>query len=126
MKDQRMYRRSEVKLPAMLFVGDSCMEVVCNIRDISERGISFETILDDENRKRFHVGESLKFQFMDVFRFGEEKETNLLTKRCLIRHITEEEDHLIVGCYLADTEFAHYVMHREVVDIIRAQKEKGV
>ena len=42
-----------------------------------------------------------------------ELETALISKHCLIRHITETGKKLIVGCYLADQEFARYVMHKE-------------
>ena len=100
-------------MPALLYVGDTYTEVVCYVRDISERGIAFETTLSEAENGSFRVGDSIDFQFMDTFRFGGELETALISKHCLIRHITETGKKLIVGCYLADQEFARYVMHKE-------------
>ena len=101
-------------MPALLYVGDTYTEVVCKVRDISERGIAFEITLSEAEKGSFRVGDSIEFQFMDTFRFGSEVETDLISKHCLIRHVTEAGSSLIIGCYLADKEFAQYVMHKEV------------
>ena len=115
--DTRSYKRFEIHIPALVYAGNGYKEIECDIKDISEHGIAFEITLDKANKEKFNVGDSIEFQLVDSFMFGREMETVLICKTCVVRHITETEGGLIIGCYLEDSEFAHYVKHKEVSEL---------
>ncbi len=115
--DNRSYKRFKIHLPALVYAGSGYTEIECDIKDISEHGIAFEITLDKTNKEKFNVGDSIEFQLVDSFMFGREMETALICKKCVVRHITESEGSLIVGCSIEDPEFAHYVKHREVSEL---------
>jgi hypothetical protein len=115
--DNRSYKRFEINIPALIYAGNGYTEVICDVKDVSEHGIAFEITLDKANKEKFKIGDSIEFQFVDSFMFGRKIETDLISKSCLVRHVTESEGNLIIGCFLEDSEFAHYVMHREVSEL---------
>ena len=113
-KDKRLYGRENVELSALVFTDRDHQEVVCSVKNISEHGICFELPVTEENKSRFRKGDTIEFQFVDSFMFGSQLETDMILDKCIVRHITEKEGQLVIGCYLDDKKYEHYVVHKEL------------
>ncbi len=115
MVNQRSYTRLETDIFANMYESTENKEIPCKVKNISECGICFETPKDAPYINRLREGDGLAFSFVDSFRMDDKIETDVLSEKSVIRHITEKKDgRTLIGCYLNRESFRQYFLHRQL------------
>lgn len=115
MINQRSYTRLETDIFANMYEISENKEIPCKVINISECGICFETPKDASYINRLREGDSLAFSFIDSFRIDDKMETDILSEKSIIRHITEKKDgRTHIGCYLNRERFRKYFLRRQL------------
>ena len=115
MVNQRSYTRLETDIFANMYESTENKEIPCKVKNISEYGICFETPKGTPNIKNLHKADGLAFSFVDTFRLDDRMETDVLSEKSVIRHITEKKDgRTLIGCYLNKESFRQYFLHRQL------------
>ena len=95
MVNQRSYTRLETDIFANMYESTENKEIPCKVRNISEYGICFEAPKDAPCINLLHKGDGLAFQFVDSFRINDKVETDVLSEKSVIRHVTENKDGIL-------------------------------
>ncbi len=115
MPDKRSYDRTRIAIGALLYDCRENKEITCEVDNISERGICFKVPVSEPGKNSLKVGETLTFQFVDkIMETHDEMSDIIVIHKCMIRHITETPEYLIIGCYLTEAEFEKYVIRRRL------------
>ena len=115
MVNQRSYTRLETDIFANMYESTENKEIPCKVRNISEYGICFEAPKDAPCINLLHKGDGLAFQFVDSFRINDKVETDVLSEKSVIRHVTENKDgSTLIGCYLNKERFRQYFRRRQL------------
>ncbi|MCR4591233.1 MAG: PilZ domain-containing protein [Lachnospiraceae bacterium] len=118
MVNQRSYTRLETDFFANLYESTENKEIPCKVRNISECGICFEIPKDAPYKNRLHKGDGLSFHFVDSFKMNDEMETDVMSEKSIIRHVTEKKDgSTLIGCYLNKEKFRQYFLRRQLHDL---------
>ncbi len=115
MVNNRSYTRLETDISANLYESTENKEMPCKVCNISECGICFELPKDAPFLNRLRKGDGLAFSFVDSFRIGDKTETDVLSEKSIIKHITEKKDGSTrIGCYLNKDNFRKYFLHKQL------------
>ena len=115
MVNNRSYTRLETDIFANLYESTENKEIPCKVCNISECGICFELPKDTPYTNRLRKGDGLAFSFVDSFSIGDETETDVLSEKSIIRHITEKKDgSTLIGCYLNKENFRRYFIRKQL------------
>ncbi len=114
MVNKRLFTRLDTDIAANICESSENKEIRCIVRNISECGICFETPKDAPFVTRIRKEDDLYFQFKDTFRMDDKMETDVLTGRSRIKHVTEKKDRVLIGCYLNREKFRQYFLHRQL------------
>ena len=112
--DRRAYCRQGVDIRACLFCEGLNREIKSRLCNICERGMCVEAKPFDGYETFIHKGKRMKVLFMDSFSFGDDIESDVLNVDCTVRHVKEEDERIVIGCYVYSRDFEKYVQHREI------------
>ena len=96
MVNKRLFTRLDTDISANIYEASENKEIRCIVRNISEYGICFETPKDAPFVTRIHEDDDLYFQFKDSFRMDDKMETDILTGRSRIKHVTQKKDRVLI------------------------------
>ena len=114
MVNKRLFTRLDTDISANIYEASENKDIRCIVRNISEYGICFEAPKDAPFVARIHEDDDLHFQFKDSFRIDDKMETDILTGRSRIKHVTQKKDRVLIGCYLNKEKFRQYFRHRQL------------
>jgi len=114
MVNKRRFTRLTTDISANIYEASENKEIRCTVRNICECGICFEASKDAPFVTRLHKDDNLYFQFKDSFRMDDRMEMDILTGRSRIRHVTQRDDRVLIGCYLNKEKFRQYFRHRQL------------
>ncbi len=118
MSDNRSYGRARIEVDALIYEAQDNTEIPCKIDNVSERGICFRISLPEPKCANLRVGDTLRFQFTDMLTTHSTDEEVILSHKCIIRHLTQDDDYLTVGCYVTEPEFEKYVILKKIAPLI--------
>lgn len=123
--DRREFSRLDIRVDCTLYLGN--IEIICQIRDISERGICL--LVDDEIVKQnsIAVGTEMEFQYADVYEYFNEKRKAIISGKCKIMRIVSSDMGTILGCVVERggkyEEYEEYVENRKVGEFVNSEME---
>ncbi len=113
MPDKRNFNRICVDLPSMLF-DEQGKEIECRVYNVCQHGICLRTSYDNFDKANINPGTQVKVQFVDSYDYCRVRYSDILTQKATVRHITEKNGEIFIGCYLSDPEFESYATRKEV------------
>lgn len=111
--ERRSYSRFKTDVEAVAYCAGVNHEIRCRVCDISEEGLCITADTFDGWEEHLTKGRTITVQFVDEYPFGRGTETECISIRCNIRHVKEENDRIIAGCFAADGGYGRYVKFRE-------------
>ena len=116
MEDRRNYPRLPVTRDVSIYVNGRDIEIKGVITDISEEGIGIDILVKDVPEEFSQKYTTIKFQFLDKYPFGKDKEYSIVQGNAIVVRLTFMGKKCHLGCVVRDKNFKSYARKRRFSD----------
>ena len=117
MREKRLYQRLHLNIDCICCING--VELLANLKDISESGIAIEVTTKAPEVESLKVDDTIKFWGMDSFMYLSFMRQTVIYGTGKVVRIDEEDNKVLIGCKLVYNEcLQEYIKDRKVAKYI--------